>query len=113
MANDEVPPAMTAEEWEERCKYGDGRGVEIAGGGDLSAWDECEGVGIPNSYRHAIAALALHGQPGGFTPGDVAMLRTLEGMLLSGDWGDQDNEAHHVSALAAKIAALLPPEAPR
>lgn len=59
---------------------------------------------------HALAALALHGQPFGFTWEDVDELR-------SGAELDEDNASGHLAgpftsplrAIADRIAALLPP----
>ena len=53
---------------------------------------------------HATAALALHGQPFGFTMHDVDLLRYAE-ML---DWSDED--AARLSSLINRIVALLPAE---
>lgn len=62
--------------------------------------------------RHALAALALHGQPFGFTQEDVDLLtRSAEYY----DWLVKQkylDDAEKFRSLAARIAALLPPEAP-
>lgn len=52
--------------------------------------------------RHALAALALHGQTFGFTREDVEALRSLSADL------HPNNEPFY--SLADRIAALLPPE---
>lgn len=74
----------------------------------------------PSPAIHALAALALHGQPFGFSWADVALLERLadydhrEAACLEGHVDDfpevADNREAHVRALAARIAALLPPE---
>jgi hypothetical protein len=74
-------------------------------------------------FRHALAALALHGQPFGFTQADVALAICLE-QRFQGDaerhrrgdenhrvWADHYEErAAEARKLADRIAALLPPE---
>jgi hypothetical protein len=65
------------------------------------------GVDPTPEERHAIAALALHGQPFGFTWEDVDWLRAMA------DWAEEYGVAADgpawVNALADRIAALLPP----
>lgn len=60
------------------------------------------------SGRHALAALALHGQPFGFTREDVAALwfviQEREGLVGA--------PQHTLRSLAERIEALLPPETP-
>jgi hypothetical protein len=69
---------------------------------------EASGFGITAApeFRHALAALALHGQPFGFTHADVNLLLDEMGMLI-GDI-DEEERARWVS-LAERIEALLPP----
>ncbi len=57
----------------------------------------------PAEARHAVAALALHGQPFGFTREDVHHLRVLE---HTGIWPISVNSG----SLADRIEALLPPK---
>lgn len=72
--------------------------------------------------QHGVAALALYGQPFGFTRKDVAIIRRLHEMVNS-EWGREgtiildynetpDSEAtnEEIEALAERIEALLPPE---
>lgn len=58
-------------------------------------------------FRHMLAALALHGQPFGFTREDLATIR--KGFDLSDDQWRSETEAAAAS-LYARIEALLPPE---
>lgn len=60
---------------------------------------------LPIGQRHGVAALALHGQPFGFTWEDVDYIRMAT--TPPGDWRRQDDT---LMRIAAKIAALLPPE---
>lgn len=71
-----------------------------------------ERVDVPPPARPALAALALHGQPSGFTPDDVRALRQLADGLetRSSTAGAVSPEASsRLRALADRIAALLPP----
>ena len=58
--------------------------------------------------RHAVAALCLYDHPNGFTQSDVQLLRDVADN--SGAWTDQNRD--RMTIVAAKIAALLPPETP-
>jgi hypothetical protein len=87
----EIQPALSPEEW----------AGELAGRGpigyhELVLWD---------GYEHAIAAIALHGQPFGFTHADV------EALLFAADHssGAEDPDSA-LRDLARRIAALLPPQ---
>ena len=122
MEDTTVRPALTPEEWEAekrpqywradrpciRTEY-DGLRVELD---DVSTGEpELFGsVLVPAEDRHALAALALHGQPFGFTRKDVALLRSIAhnrglGAAIGGPQPDEQ-----LRDLAARIAALLPPE---
>lgn len=118
--SDEITPALSAEEWgafqnddpevtcgkvwDDGCYVTlgpDGLGVEY-GAPDGAAY------GMSAERRHAIAALALHGQPFGFTREDVEVLRCAQSVLDTLD--GYDDESIGCGSLAARIAALLPPE---
>lgn len=85
-----------------------------AGDGELWIHEDCSGpqaIAEPATL-HAVAALALHGQPFGFSHADVEHLRSAatcdacEGTFcLSPDLRDA------LEDLAVRIAALLPPRA--
>lgn len=90
-------PALRAEEW--------------AAGSPRLDWHVDWNVGViaqmrDESDRHALAALALHGQPFGFTWDMVDHLRGLAKMVER-----QGLEASPIwtRAIADRIAALLPP----
>ena len=105
----EIRPALTPEEWEMFNKQGHGphdgplRDVELRDE-VIAVFPQGEGWYGKGTDRHALAALALHGQPFGFTREDVELLREHIG---------RDCHAVHSQAamhLADRIAALLPPE---
>lgn len=58
---------------------------------------------------HALAALALHGQPFGFTWEDVDALRRCADAIEGADGGYFDAGSEDLRAVADRIAALLPP----
>jgi len=64
------------------------------------------------SRPHALAALALQGQPFGFTQEDVKWLRGYAEFRIGDDFL-LDTERDHLTDLAARIEALLPPEEPK
>lgn len=119
-----IPPAMTPEEWAaKRISYGNGLvaneqdcagyGYHVDGDGDLyyeigyEGCDRTEGI----DRRHAMAALALYGQPFGFTHEDVDGLREVAGWLMDINYHDADPEgAALCRSLADRIIALLPPK---
>lgn len=83
-----MKPALTPEEWAHREKWG-----AIA-------------VGSASDPRpHALAALALHGQSFGFDHADVRFMRHVA-RFFPHKYGREQADA-----LAARIEALLPPEA--
>jgi len=118
MANETgIRPALTVDEWEQRARFnadGDARFVLVGRGFDgyaghahLRDADE-----VPIAYEgdfHALAALALYGQPFGFTEGDVNLLR-LAAQMEEECFGDERG-ARHFTSIADRIAALLPPHA--
>ena len=86
-----IRPALTPEEWREWLDYVAVAGVEFRG-------DE----------RRKLAAYLLEGQKFGFTREDVKLLRDE----AEGEWnGDQMPVGRQLLKLAARIEALLPPEA--
>lgn len=107
----EIKPALTAEEWASR-EYRSGESTDVRffeyEGRELMCidagcdYDDYTAVLEPE-HRHAVAALALYGQPFGFTREDAELLRDLEDA--------PDDQRLAVSAVRAKIEALLPPEA--
>ena len=109
--SDAVKPALTPEEWSRlrpdlatRLAWGNPGTSDpdfcgtpdpfrfTSGGGEYS-----DSLSVRPERRHALAALALHGQPFGFTREDVDLL-----------WAANNGRA--LDSLIARIAALLPPE---
>jgi hypothetical protein len=119
-----ITPALTAAEWDGFVGPGVRRGNRVItvsrvvkengyGHGQVLV---IEATGKDNLHValpfldadcHALAALALHGQPFGFTREDVALLRDE----AESEWnGDEMPTGRRLLALAARIEALLPPE---
>lgn len=102
-----IKPAMSAEEWEHRGAPG---AAWIDERGDLlQAHDEYD---APIERRHALAALALYGQPFGFTRADVNLLEDVA-RRDEGEYGPDEGDPGYPTALrdlADRIAALLPSE---
>ncbi|HEX6533456.1 MAG TPA: hypothetical protein VF041_02595 [Gemmatimonadaceae bacterium] len=69
---------------------------------------------VPPPARHALAALALHEQPYGFTSTDLAGLRRAAEWAASsaraaGESGAAREAAAVIQRVAARVGALLPP----
>lgn len=102
----EINPALTTDEWKRR-EFGFetwGR-VHLHEDGALEVRDSVNQPALlRGEERHRIAALALYGQPFGFTQADVELLRDLEDA--------PDDQRLAVEPLRKRIEALLPPEKP-
>lgn len=115
MANEtEIRPALTPEEWSEPQIDRSDLHVHLAGDGLLVAYTPGDRSTLAmDEDRHALAALALYGQPFGFTREDVEKLRAMPDAVLDesyqGSYASIDDGAWFRS-LIARIAALLPPE---
>ena len=118
----DITPALTPEEWgalpepmlDDLWVFADANGG-IYGGRAAITGDDVPGnirLDSPESPRpHAIAALALHGQPFGFTRADLRLLEEAETKLAGGVAPeDYIPFAERVGMLRERIAALLPPE---
>src|SRR5919202_1198749 len=66
-----------------------------------------ERVDVPPPARHALAALALHGQPFGFTDDDARALRQAADALAPVDSRAASEVVSRLRDLAARLAALL------
>ena len=124
-----IAPALTPEEWRSKTVRRAGQGTYEADvialaedGRTLRLASEADGelVLVPEGERHAVAALALHGQPFGFSAQDVedetdvaaycdkmAAEHQAMGNDATASTFTMLGERHRVRA--AKIAALLPP----
>ena len=68
-----------------------------------------DSIDVEPKDRHAVAAMALHGQPFGFTHEDVRLLRnSADNVVSDSNWHYADAEA--LNALADRIEKLLPPK---
>lgn len=96
-----ITPALTPEEWKAgRFVPEQWAEVHVHSTGELTVRTIDPPAIFQPLQRHALAALALHGQPLGFTHEDVTMLREVACCPI------------HVTlcgSLAARIEALLPP----
>lgn len=125
-SGEKIQPAMTREEWRKRSASlvepdSPNRGAdEWATATPSSVMIECPGCGcqmLPHR-PHAVAALALHEQPFGFTQNDLSTIRLLiraaaDPSAYWSTWEDDDWEGATLEGralrLADRIAALLPP----
>jgi len=105
-----MKPALTPEEWRLTLLWAKGKlpGGKVRG---MCVLD------LPPEHQHGAAALALHAQPFGFSRLDVATLLNALSCLrgaLCGFPEDEPAERDRIAliSLAARIEALLPPEAP-
>lgn len=93
------PEIMSAEEWSALVAPGVGAdGVRLYI--DRGTYE--------GRNRHALAALALHGQPFGFSAQDVADVQTFADVHCE-DGDDLGVIARRLPSLAARLQDLLPP----
>jgi len=99
-----IESALTAEEWAGlEFKFDNGDSVRVGNRG-LQLWDgEDQTFQWLGYEEHKLAALALYGQPFGFTREDVEILRGLD------RYSDVYDE--RLYGFISRIEALLPPEA--
>ena len=117
---DEIKPALTPEEWavrkrpqyyqEQPCIRLSSDGKELRLSEDVvrdgEVVDESPWLVVDDAAsRHALAALALHGQPFGFTREDVKALNGLIAYLHIHHFDVAD-----IASITARVAALLPAE---
>ena len=113
---DSITPALTPEEWEdehvEAAAWGADVWLDPNGGFHITGANDLD-LTFADRKRHALAALALHGQPFGFTWEDVDALRYMaEREIYADKYGEQGANAeygHELNRIAGRIAALLPP----
>jgi hypothetical protein len=115
MSDETIPPALTAEEWARAARsiYGDiPQAADVYRDAILydgaARWD---GPGAATA-AHGLAALANAALPAGdprkIAPEDVALLRLIAEASFELD-GPRSETGARIAALAAKLAALLPP----
>ena len=123
---DEIPPALTPEQWEARDYRQVARELDTWAKEQLSADDSTEYVAklglnekgsvivmsrahdrvlVPPPVRAALAAFALAEQPFGFTREDVVALRAAAETV------EEAAIARSLRSLATRLEALLPPSA--
>jgi hypothetical protein len=95
-----VPAALAADAWAEQHHRGAEGEARADAGGVLRA----EGT-FRRDERRALAALALHGEPHGFSWSDVDFIRAA---VLADDLHSPD-DWFILQRIADRIAALLPP----
>ena len=122
---DEIPPALTPEQWEARDyrqaareldgwakakRPADGDSTEyvaklgLSENGSVIVMNRAhDRVLVPPPARAALAAFALDGQPFGFTQADVAALRA------AAEAAQNAGIAKSLRSLAGRLQALLPP----
>jgi hypothetical protein len=91
--SDAIPPALTPARWASYRRLCE----------DIGGSPSTEMLGDHAETEHELAALALHGQPFGFTYADVGNLRMAAELVGSPRAGAL------LLDLAERIAALLPP----
>lgn len=112
--SEKIAPALTPEEWSlaldesthvmaslDKDGFAELRDKRLRV--TLSSSEDTDDI-YPNG-RHALAALALYGQPFGFTPEDV---RLVLGCVIR--YGPEKAPNPALYDLASRIRALLPPE---
>ena len=103
-----IGPALTPDEW---ARAGSASTVVASDGGVYFGERKPGRMGVEAlrvdvaSERHALAALALHGQPFGFTNDDARALNDAIVYLHNHHY-----DASKIASIARRIAALLPPE---
>lgn len=96
----EITPALTPEEWAEFLRPKERVGI----------YNVTAGEGDPARLCHQAAAMNLHGQPFGFCAADLHALAYATHLVEAHDAAPDNLDAWHLRSLAARIAALLPPE---
>jgi len=105
--SDDLHPALSPEEW---IQYGDDLQIMADWAADKRPFGPTRRFTLEDK-RHAVAAIALHKQPFGFTREDEVLLeeqaRFFEHRAFPGD----AEIVARIRALLKKISALLPPKA--
>lgn len=104
------PPVITPEEWERGIVDRPPYAITLRDG-VLQVHGIANTVYVPDGLRPGLAALALHGQPFGFTRRGVSVLRAIvEHWAHNNDYAGEDWRTPLALAEIAKAEALLPPE---
>lgn len=103
---EEVAPALSTEEW---IQYGANRAVLSDFAADKRPWGPRRRFTYEEKL-HAAAAMSLYRQPFGFTHADVALLYAEADLHQRHGTSDDVVRARLLRSLAARVAALLPPD---
>ncbi len=123
----DIEPALTPEEWAAKWITIQAKGYDSARNGAAEIkWGENgfyltehehDRYGVFDEPRmlHKVAAIALHGQPFGFTREDVALIRMESEAIRDAQSDEYRNQeaidrAAKLASLADRIESLLPPE---
>lgn len=101
---DEIRPALSAAEW---IQYGDDLGVMADWAADKEPFGPERRLTMEEK-RHAVAAIALHGQSFGFTHDEEALLQELVRFHEHRAFAGDAETARSIRLLLTKISALLP-----
>lgn len=102
---DEIRPALSAAEW---IQYGEDLQVMADWAADKRPFGPDRRFSLEDK-RHAVAAIALHGQPFGFTHDDEALLEGQAKFYEHRSYAGDAEIAARIRGLLEKISALLPP----
>lgn len=107
MSDTPITPALTPEEWRTQLFVGHG-GFQAYRDEDNGRELMVNGEWVDDAGARALAAIALHGQPFGFTHEDADAL-----IDDAREWDDRSDifagRSAELRRIAAKIRALLPP----
>jgi len=104
---DDMQPALSAEEW---IQYADDLTIMADWAADKRPFGPNRRVTFEEK-RHAVAAMALHKQPFGFTHDDEALLEELLRFYEHRAFAGDSEIVARIRRLLQKISALLPPRA--
>lgn len=102
---DKITPALTAAEW---IQYGDDLAVMADWAADRRPYGPDRRYTMEQK-RHAVAALALHHQPFGFTAADLDVLVEVSRFYQHRGFPGDPPIVEMLERIYDRIAALLPP----
>lgn len=102
---DKITPALTSAEW---IQYGDDLAVMADWAADKRPYGPDRRYTMEQK-RHAVAALALHQQPFGFTAADLDLLGEVMKFYQHRGFPGDTALAERIERVCDRISALLPP----
>ena len=102
---DDPHPALSPEEW---IQYGDDLQIMADWAADKLPFGP-DRRSTMEEKRHAVAAIALHGQPFGFTHDEEALLEEQAKFYEHRGFAGDAQVTARIRRLLEKISALLPP----